>query len=524
MSLSTTRSIEPARAVGADVGARTLRVVLPLLVLLGALLRFYRLGGQSLWVDEILTLKAANIGGSLGLHDVLSNIQGPLHAVLIHFIARLSTSEAALRCFSAVAGVATIPVVYLLGRDIAGRRVGLVAATLFTVSPFAVWYSQEVRNYSLLLFLSAVSTLAAWRIIVTGGRAWCLYVASVTLALYSNLSAAFLWLAHTLFGLGRLARARRLIKWAVACLTISVLFLPLLFGVMNWVKVDDVGERVVVAPLAESGALIRGATTFSPLAIPYTVFSMVYGYSLGPNAVELHTGPPLGAFAPYLRLVVPAGLLAALAFVLGFWRLWKEGSAGRLVGAVVVVPLLAAAGLALLNIKPFNVRYVAVMLPALVVTMSAGVAVLPVRRGAWIWGGVVLFSLLSLGNYYFVPEYWREDVRGAASYVTAHESPGDIVLVPVVRDVFVHYFEGSAEYFVVYKGQTRSPDRLRSVIEERVGDHKRLWFVNSRLWRMDEGMRTPAVLDGLYTELDRVELAGVTVTLFDLDETSSSAQ
>ncbi len=504
------------------MGERTLSVVLPLLVLLGAFLRFYRLGEQSLWVDEILTLKAANIGGALGLRDVFSNIQGPLHAVLIHFVSKFSTSEPALRGLSALAGVATVPVVYVLGRDMAGRRVGLVAASLMAVSPFAVWYSQEVRNYSLLLLLSALSTLAAWRIIVTGGRAWGLYVASVTLALYSNLSAAFLWLAHTLFGLGRLARAGRLVKWAAACVAIAVLFLPLLFGLLNWVDVDGVGERVVVAPLAESGELLRGATTFSPLAIPYSVFSMVYGYSLGPSARELHTGSPLGAFARHLWLVVPAGLIAAAGFVLGLRKLWLGGSAGRLVAVVVVVPFLAATALALLNIKPFNVRYVAVMLPVVVVTVAAGVAALPARRGAWLWAGVVLFSLLSLGRYYFVPDYSREDVRGAARYVAANERPGDIVLVPVVRDVFKFYFEGSADNFVLYRGQTASAERLRSVVESRVQGHERLWFVESRLWRMDEDLRTPIVLGELYREVDRREFAGATVTLYDLDERTTS--
>ncbi|MFH1690541.1 MAG: glycosyltransferase family 39 protein [Candidatus Eisenbacteria bacterium] len=518
MSLSTANSIEPPGAVGADVQARTLSVVLPLLVLLGAFLRFYRLGGQSLWVDEILTLKAANVGGTLALRDVLSNIQGPLHAVLVHFVARFSTSEPALRGLSALAGVATIPVVYLLGKDVAGRRVGLISATLIAVSPFAVWYSQEVRNYSFLILLSATSTLAAWRIIVTGGRAWGLYAASVTLALYSNLSAAFLWLAHTLFGLGRLARARRLMKWAATCLAIALLFLPLLLGLIKWVEVDCVGERIVVAPLAENGELLRGATTFSPLAIPYSIFTMVYGYSLGPSARELHTGSPLGAFARHLWLVIPAGVMAAVGFILGFRRLWVEGSAGRLVAAVVVVSFLAAAVLALLNIKPFNVRYVAVMLPVIVVTMSAGVATLSVRRGAWLWAGVVLFSLLSLGRYYFVPEYSREDVRGAARYVAENERPGDIVLVPVVRDVFAFYYEGAADYFAVYRGQTASADRLRSVVEARAEGHERLWFVESRLWHMDEALRTPIVLGELYREVDRREFAGATVTLYDLDE------
>ncbi len=129
-----------------------------------------------------------------------------------------------------------------------------------------------------------------------------------------------------------------------------------------------------------------------------------------------------------------------------------------------------------------------------------------------------LFSLLSLGNYYFVPAYAREDVRGVARYVAENERPGDIVLVPVVRDVFDFYFEGSAELFVLYRGQTASADRILSVVGERSAGRERLWFVDSRLWHMDEAQRTPGVLDERYRRLDSREFAGAKVTLYDLDE------
>ena len=522
MSLLTSQDAGRDSAVVTDISARTVRWIVVLLVLLGAFLRFYRLGAQSLWVDELLTISAANIGGTLG-RGALSNIQGPLHAVLIHFIARLSTSEVALRGLSALAGTATIPVVYLLGRDMAGRRTGLVAATLITVSPFAVWYSQEVRNYALLIFLASVSTLAAWRIMVAGTRSWRSYAVTMTLALYSNLSAAFLWLAHALFGLGRLARMHRVMKWAATCVIIGLLVVPLMMALANWVEVDSVSERVVVAPLADEGLLLRGATTFSPMAIPYSFYTFVYGYSLGPSSAELHTQAPLRAFVPYLWFVIPAGLLAAAVFVIGFTRLWKDGAAGRLVTSVVAVPFAAAAGLALLNIKPFNVRYVAVVLPVVVIVLAAGLASQPLRRRAWLWGGVVLFSLWSLSNYFFVPEYSREDLRGAAHYVASAERPGDVVLVPSVGDVFAYYFDGAAGIFAVYRSDTATEERLTAAVQAGTTGRARLWFVNSRLWRMDEQLRTPGFLDERYRELDRHELAGATVVLYDLNEPPAAA-
>ena len=170
MSRSAEHSEVPEHAPGADEGRGALQLALLGLIVLGALLRFYGLGSQSLWVDEVMTLRAANVGGEMGLRTALWNIQGPFHTALVRWVSMFSTSEAALRCLSAVAGVAVIPVVYLLGRDMVDRKAGLMAAALLAVSPFAVWYSQEVRNYSFVILFAATSTLLAWRILTGRGR------------------------------------------------------------------------------------------------------------------------------------------------------------------------------------------------------------------------------------------------------------------------------------------------------------------------------------------------------------------
>lgn len=507
---------EPWQKHTRDVEGRTVRLALPLIILVGAVLRLWGLGDQSLWVDEILTIKAANVDGAMTMADLFSNIQGPLHTLIVRFVSRYSMSEAALRSISAVSGIATIPVVYVLGRDLVNRRTGLVAAGLLAVSPFAIWYSQEVRNYSLLILLATASTLAVWRFIVRRADAQRLYVVAMTLALYSNLSAAFLWLAHTAFGARRLWRTGRLQTWAGVSLAIALLALPLLLGLVRWVEADAVGERVTVASLADEEELLRGATTVSPMAVPYSIYSMVYGYSVGPDARELHTGSPLRAFVRHLWLVLPAGLVAAAGLLAGFRELWRRRTSAWLVAAVVVVPFIAALALAFLNVKPFNVRYVAVMLPLVLVTLAASWGALPKRAGAWICGAVVLFSLVGVVRYRFDPSYAREDVRGAACYIAEHERPGDVVLVPVVRDVFTHYFEGRADHFVLHRGQTASEGGVRAAVAEGAAGHGRLWFVDSRLWHMDPELRTPELLETDFEAVERREFAGVTVTLYDL--------
>jgi uncharacterized membrane protein len=116
------------------------------IVVLGGLLRFCGVGAQSLWVDELWSIKAAGIGEVLSPAAIFSNIQGPAHAVLVHALAYLSDAEGVLRSISALFGTATIVVVYALANDLFDRKTALLAALLTAVSPFLIWYSQELRH------------------------------------------------------------------------------------------------------------------------------------------------------------------------------------------------------------------------------------------------------------------------------------------------------------------------------------------------------------------------------------------
>ena len=69
------------------------------------------------------------------------------------------TGEFGLRSLSALAGVATVPVAYLIGVELRGRRAGLMAAALVAVNPMLLWYSQEARG--LLAARPALRGLAA---------------------------------------------------------------------------------------------------------------------------------------------------------------------------------------------------------------------------------------------------------------------------------------------------------------------------------------------------------------------------
>ncbi len=124
------------------------------IILIGAVLRFYDLKGESYWYDEIITIEAAS--GSL--ESIINGARPPLYLILAHFwIDLFGTSETATRLLSVIAGLLAVPIIYLVGTELYNKRVGLVSSFLMAISQFQIYYSQEFRYYSLYVLITVIS-------------------------------------------------------------------------------------------------------------------------------------------------------------------------------------------------------------------------------------------------------------------------------------------------------------------------------------------------------------------------------
>ncbi len=132
------------------------------LTLLAAGLRFATLGLQAYHHDEIVTASRVLRGDFWHAMEAVgfSESAPPLYYALAWFWTQLTgTGEYGLRSLSALAGVATVPVAYLLGAELRDRRAGIAAAALVAVNPMLLWYSQEARGYALLVLLTSLALL-----------------------------------------------------------------------------------------------------------------------------------------------------------------------------------------------------------------------------------------------------------------------------------------------------------------------------------------------------------------------------
>jgi 4-amino-4-deoxy-L-arabinose transferase-like glycosyltransferase len=137
------------------------RHALLLIVAAGAIIRFATLGSQGFWIDEHLEINTLRQPASELLPTVMSSETNPplYDMVAKAWQAVFGLGEVGLRSLSALAGTATIPVVYAAGLALGSRRAGLFAAALTATSPFMIWYSQEARPYALFALLAALAFL-----------------------------------------------------------------------------------------------------------------------------------------------------------------------------------------------------------------------------------------------------------------------------------------------------------------------------------------------------------------------------
>ena len=131
-------------------------------MLVGATLRLI-VAGQSLFADELSTYWVViehGFGGMLSTINGDAEITPPLYFIASWLTTRLGVTPELLRAPSLVAGRATIPLIYLVGCRTVGRTAALLAATLTTLSPFAIYYSAEARGYALMIAFVVGLTLA----------------------------------------------------------------------------------------------------------------------------------------------------------------------------------------------------------------------------------------------------------------------------------------------------------------------------------------------------------------------------
>ena len=132
-----------------------------IVLIIASVLRLYHLEYQSVWLDEICSITEANpevTWSDLEMTILASDPHPQLYFIFLKsmFLVFGYTIFVA-RIFSAIVGVLGVFAIYLLGKEIMNKNVGLISAFLLAINAFHLNYSQEVRMYALLFLFTVLS-------------------------------------------------------------------------------------------------------------------------------------------------------------------------------------------------------------------------------------------------------------------------------------------------------------------------------------------------------------------------------
>lgn len=211
-------------------------VTLCILIAAAFAVRLHCLVCKPFWFDECFSVEVARIDWRNFLHLMWwREANMALYYALLRVWLHLGQSPFWVRSLSVAISAVTVPVIYRLARALYDRRVGILAAALFTFNAYSVRYAQEARSYSLLLLLASLSSgfLVAW-LRHPNRRTRFAYVITSSLAVYAHFFALLLiaaqWLAVTQTGALQLAGEPEVRKreFRRAWLAIAVAVFPLI--------------------------------------------------------------------------------------------------------------------------------------------------------------------------------------------------------------------------------------------------------------------------------------------------------
>ncbi|HWW67423.1 MAG TPA: glycosyltransferase family 39 protein [Solirubrobacterales bacterium] len=392
------------------------------IVVLGAALRFATLDLQSYRYDEAVTV-ARVLHPSL--FDTLSAVPHsestpPLYYLVAWLWSRpFGTGEVGLRSLSALAGTASIAVVYLGAVALPlPRRAGLIAAAMVAVSPVLIWFSQDARAYALVFLLTALSFLFFARARRSGARRdlswWAVFSA---LAIATHYFAGFVVAPEAALLLLWTGQRRRVGVAVGAVLAAAALLLPIALQQAENAHAGWIAKQPLAERLERAGAKLVGDDN-------------------GNEHDARQPGP--------LPLAVPAGLalagLALLALIADRRERRGAGIAAAVGVAGVAIPLvLGAFGADYLDGR----NLIPVFVP-LVVVLAAGFGV---RRAGW--AGLALAGAFCLCSLAFtieidrLPRLQRENLRHAAEELGPARPDRAIVTIRYSGNMPLEYYLGA---------------------------------------------------------------------------------
>jgi len=434
-SATTVHPLAPPRAEG-----RRLGLLLGLLTAFA--LRLYHLGSESLWYDETVSVLLARKSIPALLTHTAGDIHPPGYYLLLHVWQQLTTPslrhglEFLFAWPSLWWGVLIVALTYALGRRLFQKPIAFLALWLAAIHPYQIWYSQEVRMYTLGALLGLLAFWALLRYFgvrtpgtlttkqPVGQRRWLLcYALCGALGLYTLYYFLFLLLSLNVIALWVLFSA-----WRTNSATAAVIpaqershWRLLAFG---WIKAHLL---LLLLWLPWLPIFWRQAT--NPPVPPWRAMDSLR-VVLSESVSALLSGQSAPAPAHWIWLLVALLFFAVALVQYATYR--AERLSLLLVSIYTLLPLATLLTLSVVVTPLYHSRYLMLYAPPLVLLLAALLQNIYTRHRL-LAGGLLLLLVTvngwSLRAFWVDPAFQSDDHRAAVAQLAAEWRPGDLILV-----------------------------------------------------------------------------------------------
>lgn len=391
------------------------------MVLFAAIFGVMIFANGSLRLDEAQSLFQTNRDISGMLYLVGQDVHVPLYHILLHYWQMIFGNDIfTARMLSLIFFLLTIPSVYVLGKYVFSRRVGLFAALLVTISPFLNWYGSEARMYSMLAFLTVIHELAFMKLFKEGKPVhWIWFTLTAIAGIYTHYFFAFVLLCDIVFYLlyrKDFASKKTVRKFIVSALLVIASIAPWLY------YVKQLGTASNTQPHLSEPTSIDLFNTYSQFIFGFQVDAL--------NTIIVSLWP--------------------IVVLLAFFGLQRKKTTKETLFFVIAatVPVLAAFAISI-TIRPFyQSRYLIAALPALLIILSWLISIYPRLVAYLLRTGLVLLTLGLFTVQVYNPDTpVKEDYAQAVAYLNDHASGRDVIILSAPFTIYPteYYYKGSAK-------------------------------------------------------------------------------
>lgn len=382
-------------------------LILLLILILSFIIRLINLN-QSLWHDESGNVIYAN---TLDLWSYITKYPiGDFHPPGYFFILWIwghifDFSEVSIRMPSVIFGILTIWLIYLIGKELFSKKVGLIAALFLTLAPLHIYYSQEARTYSFAAFAVSLSFYWLFKLIKGVRFSFLGYGISVALILYSDYLPYFVLPAQIIYIF--FLEKRNLNKFFSSLMLGVIMALPwLIFFPQQFIYGYQIANRVTGWAQVVGGATIQNALLLPvKILVGRVNFDEIVVYVLIIGLISI----------PYLCILknIFKGIREdknRIGFL--FW---------------LIIPVILAFGISFF-IPVFSYFRMIFILPAFYLLTASMIEKLNSRWKIVCIIAVIVGEVAMSGIYLLNADFQREDWRNSVAFVVENSDQNSIVL------------------------------------------------------------------------------------------------